>query len=327
MSEYILECENVKKYFPVRKMGIWGTPTYIRAVDGVSLSVEKNQTFGLVGESGCGKSTFSRTIMGLISLTDGSIHVCGRDVGNIRGRTQRKDLARDIQMVFQNPFYSLNPRMKVGTLIEEPLLIHGIGDAEFRKDRVQSLLEQVGLSRSAALRYPHEFSGGQRQRIGIARALALKPKLLICDEPVSALDVSIQAQILNLIKGLQQELDLTIVFISHNLSVVKYMSNRVGVMYLGTIVEVADAEELYTNPNHPYTKMLLSAVPDLHHGRQKTMFPSGEAKGETGPGKGCPFEPRCTYATAVCREIRPELKQISPGHQCACHIGKEAMGI
>ena len=322
MAENILELRNVKKYFPVRQSGILSKPTYFRAVDGVTLDVERNSSFGLVGESGCGKSTLSRTILNLEEITDGSIRLYGQDVHRAKGK-QLKALRREVQMVFQNPFYSLNPRMTVEKLIMEPLIIHGIGDGAYRTARVKELLERVGLNPSAASRYPHEFSGGQRQRIGIARALALKPKLIICDEPVSALDVSIQAQILNLLKELKQDLELTYVFISHNLSVVKYMSQRIGVMYLGTIVEIADAQELYTCARHPYTQMLLSAIPDLLVERQTRILPTGDVRGAMGPGIGCPFASRCPRAQNQCFSLRPELVELGNGHSVACHYPQE----
>lgn len=318
MSDNILELEGVKKYFPVRARRLFSPSGHLRAVDGVSLCVEKNSTFGLVGESGCGKSTLSRTIMRLEPLTAGSVRVCGMDIRQARGK-DLKALYRNVQMVFQNPFYSLNPRMTVARLIAEPMVIHGVGDRAYREKRVLELLDRVKLSASSANRYPHEFSGGQRQRIGIARALALEPKVILCDEPVSALDVSIQAQILNLLKELRRDLKLTYLFISHNLSVVKYMSQRIAVMYLGTIVEIADAEELYARPQHPYTQMLLSAIPDLHKTVERRIVPVGDAGQSFDRWEGCPFANRCPQAVESCRAERPCLRSCGGTHMVACH--------
>lgn len=318
MNENILELEGVKKYYPVRQRGLFSKPTYVRAVDGVTLSIEKNTSFGLVGESGCGKSTLSRSILRLEDTTAGSIRICGQEISSMHGK-ELKALRREVQMVFQNPFYSLNPRMTVEALIAEPLIIHEVGDKAYRQARVRELLDRVGLNSGAAVRYPHEFSGGQRQRIGIARALAMNPKIVICDEPVSALDVSIQAQILNLLKELKHDLQLTYVFISHNLSVVKYMSQRIAVMYLGTIVEIAPAEELYANPMHPYTQMLLSAIPDLQEKRGIRDFHAGDVGDASGETNGCPFASRCPHAEARCYVERPILEECGVGHMVACH--------
>lgn len=319
MSENLLELKHVKKYFPIRTSTLFSRKIYLHAVDDVTLDVKKNSSFGLVGESGCGKSTLSRAIMRLETLTSGTIQVCSKDIHQTSVR-EMKALYRAIQMIFQNPFYSLNPRMTVEKLIAEPMVIHRIEDHTYREARVKELLERVGLSVSSAKRYPHEFSGGQRQRIGIARALALKPQIIICDEPVSSLDVSIQAQILNLLNTLRQELGLTYVFISHNLSVVKYMSQRIGVMYLGTIVEIADSEVLYSAPQHPYTKMLLSAIPSLGKKRAVRDFPVGDVHGATGDGRGCAFASRCPYAQAICHNERPVLLPSDEGHLVACHL-------
>ncbi|MGJ4851298.1 ABC transporter ATP-binding protein [Bacillota bacterium Meth-B3] len=319
MREAILELNDVRKYFPVKQGGPLGRQAWLRAVDGVSLAVPCGASFGLVGESGCGKSTLSRCIMRLEHVTDGSIRIQGNDIHKAQGR-ELKALRREVQMVFQNPFESLNPRMRVRALIAEPMTIHGFGDTASRERRVAELLERVGLNASAGARFPHEFSGGQRQRIGIARALALNPKLVICDEPVSALDVSIQAQILNLLKELQQDLNLTYLFISHNLSVVRYMSHFIAVMYMGRIMEVAEAEELYNHPAHPYTQALLSSIPELGGDRKKRIVLSGDPPSPISVTPGCLFASRCPYAEAVCRRERPELGALSPAHRAACHF-------
>jgi len=292
----------------------------VHAVDDVTLSVSEGETLGLVGESGCGKSTLGRTIVRLLQPTEGSVIFEGRDISKLRTRALRP-LRREMQMVFQDPYASLNPRKRVGSIIGTPLKIHGVDRSE-RRQRVQELLETVGLSPEHYNRYPHEFSGGQRQRIGVARALALRPKLIVADEPVSALDVSIQSQMLNLLDDLQKELSLTYIFIAHDLGVVRHVSNRIAVMYLGKLVELAPAEELYQRPIIPYTEALLSAVPipdpDLAHERERIVL-QGDVPSPINPPSGCRFHPRCRYMTDICREVEPPLTDYGHGHLAACH--------
>jgi len=291
----ILEVTDLKKHFPIKTGVLKRTTGHVYAVDGVSFSIEEGETLGLVGESGCGKSTAARVILRLLPATDGSVIFDGIDV-NAASRTTLQRLRRDMQIVFQDPYASLNPRMKVSDIVGEPLRIHQIGTAAERKKQVMSLLETVGLTAEHAERYPHEFSGGQRQRIGVARALALNPRLIICDEPVSALDVSIQAQMINLLEDLQDQLKLTYLFIAHDLSVVKHISDRVAVMYLGKVVEVADSATLYVRPQHPYTEALLSAVPipdpETERSRRRIIL-EGDVPSPANPPSGCVFHPRC----------------------------------
>ena len=322
MSEQtvLLEVRGLKKYFPI-KSGILGrTANVLRAVDGVSFTIRKGETLGLVGESGCGKTTLGRTLLRLIEPTEGSIHFEGTEITRLP-REQMRRLRRQMQMIFQDPYSSLNPRMTAGAMIEEGLIIHRLGSRVERKKRVAELLDVVGLSPKVTGKYPHEFSGGQRQRIGIARALALLPKLIVADEPVSALDVSIQAQILNLLIELQESFSLTYLFISHDLRVVEHVSDRVAVMYLGRIIELAPARLLYANPSHPYTQALLASVPvpDPTRKSLKASVP-GDVPSPVSPPSGCYFHPRCPHCMEVCRREFPALHEVEPGHFVACHL-------
>ena len=322
MSEQtvLLEVRDLKKYFPI-KSGILGrTANVLRAVDGVSFTIRKGETLGLVGESGCGKTTLGRTLLRLIEPTEGSIHFEGTEITRLP-REQMRRLRRQMQMIFQDPYSSLNPRMTAGAMIEEGLIIHRLGSRVERKKRVAELLDVVGLSPKVTDKYPHEFSGGQRQRIGIARALALLPKLIVADEPVSALDVSIQAQILNLLIELQESFSLTYLFISHDLRVVEHVSDRVAVMYLGRIIELAPARLLYANPCHPYTVALLASVPvpDPTRKSLKASVP-GDVPSPVSPPSGCYFHPRCPHCMEVCRREFPALHEVEPGHFVACHL-------
>jgi oligopeptide transport system ATP-binding protein len=317
----LIEVRHVKKYFPIRKGLLQREVARVHAVDDVSLAVREGETVGLVGESGCGKSTLGRTIVRLLDPTDGEIIFEGRPIEHL-GPRKLRPLRRRMQMVFQDPYASLNPRKRVGSIIGDPLKIHGLGDKKERKTQVEELLETVGLSPEHYNRFPHEFSGGQRQRIGIARALALRPKLVVADEPVSALDVSIQSQMLNLLEDLQNEFQLTYLFIAHDLGVVRHVSDRIAVMYLGKIVELSPAEELYQRPIMPYTEALLSAVPipdpDLAAKRERIVL-VGDVPSPINPPSGCRFHPRCRYATQVCREVEPPLVDYGGGHLAACH--------
>jgi oligopeptide/dipeptide ABC transporter ATP-binding protein len=308
------------KHFPIRGGLLLHTRGYIRAVDGISFTIQRGETFGLVGESGCGKTTTGRLVLGLLRPTSGEVLFEGRSVFRLSG-TELKRLRRDMQIIFQDPFGSLDPRMPVGDIIGEGLVIHGGLSRLEREERVRQAMRDVGLRPEYRRRYPHEFSGGQRQRIGIARALVLRPKLIVCDEPVSALDVSIQSQVLNLLKDLQAEYGLTYLFIAHNLAVVKYISDRVGVMYLGKLVEIAESEELYRNPLHPYTQALLSAIPVPDPtARRKRIVLTGEVPSPVNPPSGCRFHTRCPFATAHCKAIEPPVKEVAPGHAVACHL-------
>ena len=317
----LLEVRHVKKYFPIRQGVFSREVARVHAVDDVSFAVREGETLGLVGESGCGKSTLGRTIIRLLEPTEGQIIFEGLHIEH-RGARSMRPLRREIQMVFQDPYASLNPRKRVGTIVSDPMKIHDLGNAAERKRRVGEILETVGLSPEHYNRFPHEFSGGQRQRIGIARALALRPKLIIADEPVSALDVSIQSQMLNLLDDLQNDLNLTYVFIAHDLGVVRHVSDRIAVMYLGKIVELAPAEELYTRPIMPYSEALLSAVPipdpDLAEKRERIVL-EGDVPSPINPPSGCRFHPRCRYATDVCRQLEPPLVDYGNGHLAACH--------
>ena len=317
----LLEVRHVKKYFPIRKGVLQHEVGRVHAVDDVSFAVREGETLGLVGESGCGKSTLGRTLVRLLEPTDGEIIFQGTPIQSL-GTHSLRPLRREMQMVFQDPYASLNPRKRVGTIVSDPMRIHNLGSRDEQKRRVGEILETVGLSPEHYNRFPHEFSGGQRQRIGIARALALRPKLIIADEPVSALDVSIQSQMLNLLEDLQNEFKLTYIFIAHDLGVVRHVSDRIAVMYLGKIVELSPAEELYTRPIMPYTEALLSAVPipdpDLAEKRERIVL-EGDVPSPINPPSGCRFHPRCRYATDVCRQTEPPLVDYGSGHLAACH--------
>lgn len=317
----LLEVRNVKKYFPIKDKNIFSTQKqYVQAVNGVSFTVNEGETFGLVGESGCGKSTLARLIMGLIKADSGEINFEGRNFLQLSGKELRKN-RKSMQMVFQKPYESLNPKMTVEQIIRAPFDIHGVYSKQERVQKVKELLEMVGLSQQYLDRYPHEFSGGQRQRIGIARAIALHPKLVICDEAVSALDVSIQSQILNLLNDLQIDFNLTYLFISHDLSVVKHVSDKIGVMYLGEMVEVGDAETVYNNPKHPYTQALLSAipVPDPSFKKERIVL-EGDLPSPVNPPNGCRLSTRCPYVMPICKEKKPELFNLSTHQSVACHL-------
>jgi oligopeptide transport system ATP-binding protein len=317
----LVEVQGIKTYFPIREGLLGREVASVRAVDDVSFSVREGETLGLVGESGCGKSTLGRTIVRLLEPTAGDVLFQGRSIGKLKPRAMRP-LRREMQMVFQDPYASLNPRKRVGSILAAPLQIHGVGDARDRRRRVRELLEVVGLSPEHYNRYPHEFSGGQRQRIGVARALALRPKLIVADEPVSALDVSIQSQILNLLVDLQNEFRLTYIFIAHDLGVVRHVSDRIAVLYLGKLVELSPAADLYERPIMPYTEALLSAVPipdpDLSDQRERIVL-KGDVPSPIDPPSGCRFHPRCRYMTEICARVEPPLMDYGNGHLAACH--------
>lgn len=317
----LLELRDLKKHFPVKTGVFRRTTGHIRAVDGVSLQVRPGEVMGLVGESGCGKSTLGRTIIRLYEPTAGTIHFAGQDVSRLPERSLGA-FRKDVQMVFQDPYSSLNPRKTIDTILTEPFSVHGLLTREERRERVEELMLQVGLQPSLRNRYPHEFSGGQRQRIGIARSLALQPRLIIGDEPVSALDVSIQSQVLNIMADLRRDLGLTYLFIAHDLAVVKHIADRIGVMYLGHLVELADKSTLYRNPLHPYTRSLMSAIPRSHprQSDRDRIILRGEIPSPSDPPGGCVFRTRCPQAMDRCRQARPELKVHSSGHQVACHL-------
>ena len=320
MSEPLLRVRGLRKYFPIGGGFGFKPRAHVRAVDGVDLELHRSETLGLVGESGCGKSTLGRLVLRLIEADEGEIHFDGRELRSL-DRAEMRALRRRMQIVFQDPFASLNPRMTVGEAIGEGLRIHRIGSPEDRRKRVHELLETVGLRADHATRYPHEFSGGQRQRIGIARALALDPVLIVADEPVSSLDVSIQAQILNLLLELQQRFEIAFLFVSHDLRVIRHLSDRVAVMYLGRIVETGPSEQLYELPQHPYTRALLSAAPVLDPSRAKQRIVlQGDVPSPISPPSGCAFHPRCSIAVARCSAERPELREIAPKRWSACHL-------
>ena len=320
----VLKVENLKKYFPI-KAGVFSkTVGNVKAVDGVSFTIDKGETLGLVGESGCGKSTTGRAILRLFEKTDGNVYFEGKDIFALK-KKELRDLRPKMQMIFQDPYSSLNPRLSVDSLVGEALLSHKLCSKDELPERVAKTIERCGLARYHMKRYPHEFSGGQRQRIGIARALAVQPDFIVCDEPISALDVSIQAQVINMLEELQEEFGLTYLFIAHDLSMVKHISTHIGVMYLGQMVEKGPADDVYMNPKHPYTKALLSAVPipDPKVAKaNKRIVLEGDIPSPIDPPPGCRFKGRCKDAMKVCSEINPELKEVEPGHFVACHLYK-----
>lgn len=323
----LLKVEHLTKEFPAEAGMLAGrfSKRVVSAVNDVSFEIHAGETFGLVGESGCGKSTTGRTIMRLTNPTAGKVFFEGKDVSKM-SKHELKDLRREMQFIFQDPYASLNPRMTIGEIISEPMTIHNVGTKEERMKTVRELLDVVGLNPEHINRYPHEFSGGQRQRIGIARAFALKPKLIICDEPVSALDVSIQAQVLNLLKDLQDKYGTAYLFIAHDLSVVQHISDRVAVMYLGKMVELSDWKTLYTEPHHPYTQSLLSAVPVPDPDVQKTrarIILAGDPPSPIDPPSGCRFHTRCPIAKEICGSQQPDFREVAPGHFCACHFAEK----
>ncbi|MFP3322304.1 ABC transporter ATP-binding protein [Planococcus sp. SIMBA_160] len=318
--ENLLEIRNLKKYYPVTGGFFKRTIGNVKAVDDVSFAIRRGETLGLVGESGCGKSTAGRTILRLMKPTEGEILFEGKDITRLTGAKLQK-ARRDFQMVFQDPYASLNPTQMVGDIISEPILNYEKRNKKELEQEIKTLLKRVGLPEEAYYKYAHEFSGGQRQRIGIARALALHPKLIVADEPVSALDVSVQSQVLNLLKELQIEFDLTYLFIAHDLSVVKHMSDRIGVMYLGNLVELASNKDLYKEPLHPYTQALISAIPEPNPAKRKERIVlKGDVPSPQNPPAGCPFHTRCPVAMEVCSQQKPVLAEVRPGHQVACHL-------
>lgn len=323
-NEYLVRVENLVKHFPItRGVIVQKQVGAVKAVDGVSFNIRKGETLGLVGESGCGKSTTGRTIIQLYRATAGKVYLEDKELTNLRGEGLRQ-LRRNMQIIFQDPYASLNPRMSVGDIVGEPLEVHGImKNRKERRERVQELLSLVGLNPYFINRYPHEFSGGQRQRIGVARALALQPRFIVCDEPISALDVSIQAQVVNLLEELQDKFDLTYLFIAHDLSMVRHISDRTAVMYLGKVVELTTRNELYQNPLHPYTKALLSAVPipdPIAEKKRQRIILTGDVPSPVNPPSGCHFHPRCSIAQDICKVDDPVWREAAPGHWVACHM-------
>ena len=322
-TNILLETKNLSKYFTGKKGLLNRQPAQVKAVDHVSLTVNKGETLGLVGESGCGKSTLGRTILRLIPATEGQVLYNGEDILTY-DKKKMWEMRRKLQIIFQDPYSSLNPRMTVYDLISAPLEVYKIGTKAERREMVEEILQEVGLDKQYLNRFPHEFSGGQRQRIGIARALILNPEFVVCDEAVSALDVSVRAQVLNLMRNMQQKKNLTYLFISHDLSVVRHISDRIAVMYLGSVVEVAEKAQLYSNPMHPYTKALLSAIPlpDVKKKRQRIIL-EGDVPSAYNPPSGCKFHTRCPYATDRCRQEAPVLQEVEKGHKAACHRALE----
>lgn len=324
-ANVLLRVQNLVKHFPIKQgIIIQKQVGAVHAVDDISFDVYEGETLGLVGESGCGKSTTGRTVLQLFRPTAGSVHFNGTDLVETKGEDLRK-MRRKMQMIFQDPYASLNPRMTVGEIIGEPLVVHKVASQKEIDERVDHLLELVGLNPAFSTRYPHEFSGGQRQRIGVARALALQPSFIVCDEPISALDVSIQAQVVNLLEDLQKQFNLTYLFIAHDLSMVRHISNRIAVMYLGVIVELAEREELYQKPLHPYTQALLSAVPipdPIADAKRERIILKGDVPSPVNPPSGCRFRTRCPIAEGVCAESRPEFREVRPGHFVACFFAE-----
>ena len=319
-KKVILEVKDLKKYFPLGKGKLDKNKKYVKAVDGVSFKLYEGETLGLVGESGCGKSTLGRAILRLHEPTSGEVHFNGEDILK-KNRKEMRKLREEMQIIFQDPYSSLNPRMNVYNILSEPLVAHGYykkGDE--LKQYILNLMEKCGLPPYYCYRYPHQFSGGQRQRIGIARSLALDPSFIVCDEAVSALDVSIQSQIINLLLDLKEQNNLTYLFISHDLSVIKYISDRIGVMYLGNMMELSDTEHLFAHPYHPYTEALLSAIPTTDvDGRKETIILEGDIPSPINPPKGCKFHTRCRYCTEICKNVTPQFEEVEPGHFVACH--------